>query len=73
MPLLDRDHIGQQEALAEMYFNGNTNVLWKCFDQACATQNIDITEIEERWLRFETAIFDGRWDEARGELRFSAP
>ena len=68
LPMFGASRIEQETALAEMYFNGGTTVLWDRFDNACALKMIDGSDAAQRRGRLHQAIIDGRWADGIAEI-----
>jgi hypothetical protein len=65
IPFLGSNRVEQETVLAEIAFNGRTSLLKKCFDRACLAQKIGPAVAAQRWDKFDSAITDGRWSDAR--------
>jgi hypothetical protein len=63
-PMLGHSPIRQQTALAQMYFLGRVDALWRYFDNAYADKNTNPADTSKRWTAFKDAICDGRWSDA---------
>jgi hypothetical protein len=68
LPLLGHNLVTQQKALAQVYFIGNVRMLWKKFYEACIAMNVGPVAADERWDRFDAAISDARWRDAKDAM-----
>jgi hypothetical protein len=69
LPLLGSTKVEQETALAEINFKGNAMLLCTNFiDRACTSKRIAMHDLHSAWARFESAIKDGCWTDARRQL-----
>jgi hypothetical protein len=68
LPILGPNRMMREVALAEIYFNGKTDLLKAKFEAAHKKAGTADAGIPGRWTAFETAIKAGNWATAAGEL-----
>ena len=68
LPMFGRDLVTQESKLAEIYFEGKTDLIKKIFEGRCKSARLTDPEISQRWSEFNAAIKSGSWGDAVAKL-----
>ena len=68
LPMLGRDLVTQESKLAQVYFEGKTDLLKATFETKCKAARLTDPEIAQRWTEFNAAVKSGSWGDAVAKL-----